>query len=84
MQELFHFLAPLRGAIDALLRSGGLRFAPTSGYFLTTLRVVILRSRAASLLAEESGLEGDLLCRLRSKKIDAGGSLGYINPGNDL
>ena len=38
MQELF-YLAPLQGAIDTRSQSGGLRFAPTSGYFLPTLRV---------------------------------------------
>jgi len=32
-------LAPLQGARPSLKRSGGLRFAPTPGYFLATLQV---------------------------------------------
>lgn len=31
------------GCIDACTQSGGLRFAATSGYFLSTIRVVIWR-----------------------------------------
>lgn len=44
MQEFVYFLAPLRGAINVRARSGGLRFAATSGYFLSTLRVAIMSS----------------------------------------
>ena len=32
-------LSPLRGADDQSFDSGGLRFAPTPGYFRATLRV---------------------------------------------
>ncbi len=32
-------LSPLRGVDDQSLDTGGLRFAPTSGYFRATLRV---------------------------------------------
>jgi len=41
MQEFADYLAPLQGATDERADPGGLRFAPTSGYFLSTLRVVI-------------------------------------------
>jgi hypothetical protein len=41
MQELVYFLAPLRGVqLMHVPNPEGLRFAATSGYFLSTLRVV--------------------------------------------
>jgi len=40
-KEFEDYLAPLQGCNQRTRRSGGLRFAPTSGYFLTSLRVVI-------------------------------------------
>ena len=41
MQEFADYLAPLQGATIERADPGGLRFASTSGYFLSTLRVVV-------------------------------------------
>ena len=43
------YLAPLRGAIYLTSHSGGFRFAPTTGYFLATLRVDSLRTKSPFL-----------------------------------